>query len=73
MKLYIWVGMLLLILFLNGMNEGFTNKSMNLFENNMRPTCKSSYSSDSGFICLTNEQKQILHTRGGNRTNDADF
>lgn len=73
MKLYIWLGILIAILLLNGMNEGFENNSMNLFANKMRPTCKSSYSSDSGMICLTNKQKHILHTRGGNRTSDSDF
>ena len=64
---------LLAIVLLNVSMEGFANNSMNLFANKMRPSCKSTYSSDSGFICLTNEQKQVLHTRGGNRTIDADW
>jgi len=64
---------LLAIVLLNVSMEGFANNSMNLFANKMRPSCKSTYSSDSGFKCLTNEQKQVLHTRGGNRTIDADW
>ncbi len=57
---------------LNAAQEGFANNSMNLFANKMNPSCISSYSSDSGFICLTDKQKHILDTRGGNRTIDAD-
>lgn len=74
MKLYLWVGLIVLCLLVNNM-EGFANNSLSLFANNQkqRPSCKSTYSSDSGFICLTNDQKYNLFTRGGNRTNDADF
>jgi hypothetical protein len=73
MKSYVLIGILLIIILLNTVQEGFANNSMNLFANKMRPSCKSTYSSDSGFICLTNEQKHILHTRGYNRTIDADW
>jgi hypothetical protein len=73
MKSYVWIGILVAILLLNTVQEGFANNSMNLFANKMKPTCQSSYSSDSGFICLTEQQKHILHTRGGNRTLDADW
>jgi len=73
MKLYLWIGALIVCLIINN-NEGFANNSLSLFANNyQRPTCKSTYSSDSGFICLNNDQKYALFTRGGNRTNDADF
>jgi hypothetical protein len=70
---YLLVGLLIAIILINTVQEGFANNSMNLFANKMRPSCKSTYSSDSGFICLTDRQKYILHTRGGNRTLDADW
>ena len=74
MKLYIWVGAIIVCLFINMYSEGFANNSLNLFANNrQRPSCKSTYSSDSGFVCLDNDQKYALFTRGGNRTNDAEF
>ena len=66
MKLYLWVGAIVVCLLITMYNEGFVN-------NRQRSSCKSTYSSDSGFICLTNDQKYKLFTRGGNRTNDADF
>uniref|UniRef100_A0A6C0B9K6 Uncharacterized protein n=1 Tax=viral metagenome TaxID=1070528 RepID=A0A6C0B9K6_9ZZZZ len=72
MKLTCWLLFLLVIVLLNATQEGFANNSMNLFANKMSPFCKSSYSSESGFICLTDQQKHILDTRGGNRTIDAD-
>jgi hypothetical protein len=72
MKLCLFVGILAILLLIN-VQEGFANNSMNLFANKMRPSCQSTYSSDSGFICLTDKQKHILHTRGGNRTLDADW
>ena len=40
--------------------EGLVNKSMNLFANNsINSTCKSSYSSDSGMICIDKEQEHF--------------
>jgi len=73
MKLYIWVGLLLIALFTMN-REGFANNSMLLFEEPVvNPLCTSVYSSDSGFVCMNAEQKKILATRGGNRTIDADF
>ena len=69
MKLTCWILFLLAIILLNAtQNEGFANNS-NLFANKR---CTSSYSTDSGMICLTDEQKHILDTRGGNRTFDSD-
>jgi hypothetical protein len=60
--------------------QGFTNlnsenKSMFLFANNKSDPscCNFSYSTSNGCVCITNEQQQLLHTRGGNRTIDADF
>ncbi len=60
---------MLAIILLNATHEGFANNS-NLFAN--KRGCTSSYSTDSGLICLTDEQKHILDTRGGNRTFDSD-
>jgi hypothetical protein len=68
MKLTCWILFLLAIILLNATQEGFANNS-NLFANKR---CTSSYSTDSGMICLTDEQKHILDTRGGNRTFDSD-
>jgi hypothetical protein len=73
MKLTCWVMFLFTIILLNSVQEGFANNSMNLFANKTSPFCKSTYSSDSGFICLTDKQKHMLDTRGGNRTIDADW
>jgi hypothetical protein len=58
--------------------QGFTNKSqdsMFLFANNKsKPSCCNfSYSSSNGCVCIDKEQQMLLHTRGGNRTIDADF
>ena len=72
MKITCWILFLLAIVLLNSIQEGFANNSMNLFANKTRPCCTSSYSTDSGIVCLTDEQKHILDTRGGNRTFDAD-
>jgi hypothetical protein len=71
MKLYIWIGLLIILLGLNIQREGFI--SMSFANNNKLPSCKSTYSSGSGFVCLDHEQKQQLLTRGGNRTMDADY
>jgi hypothetical protein len=62
---------LLAIVLLNATQEGFVNNSMDLFAKKRFP-CSSSYSTDSGTICLTDEEKHILNTRGGNRRFDAD-
>lgn len=58
--------------------QGFVNKSqdsMFLFANNKsKPSCCNfSYSSSNGCVCIDKEQQMLLHTRGGNRTIDADF
>jgi hypothetical protein len=61
--------------------QGFTNlehkpqDSMFLFANNKsKPSCCNfSYSSSNGCVCIDKEQQMLLHTRGGNRTIDADF
>jgi len=60
-----WIILLILIgLILLNTKEGFEN-SMNLFSDNMSPYCEEvTYSSDSGFICLTDQQKNLLYTRG---------
>ena len=73
MKLYIWIGLLLIVLFTMN-REGFANNSMLFFDEPVvNPLCTSVYSSSSGFVCMNNEQKKVLATRGGNRTIDADF
>ena len=59
--------------------QGFENSessnSMFLFANNKsKPSCCNfSYSSSNGCVCIDKEQQMLLHTRGGNRTIDADF
>ena len=74
MKKFIWLGLLLILVLLLNTKEGYVN-SMNLSEDSMSPYCDNvTYSSDSGFICLTNQQKNQLYTRGGNRSMmDADI
>ena len=68
MKWIIWLGLLLLVALLLNNKEGFEN-SMNLSLDSMSPYCDdSTYTSDSGFICLTNEQKNQLYTRGGSHS-----
>lgn len=44
--------------------------SLFLFKNNnVKPECcSSSYSSDTGCVCTTAQQRNYLNTRGGNRT-----
>jgi len=71
MKLYVWIALLFIILGLNIQREGFS--SMSFANNNKLPSCQSTYSSGSGFVCLDHEQKQLLFTRGGNRPMDADY
>ena len=70
--LLLWICILVSILIFQKTKQGFANKSF-LLANKERPSCKSSYSSSGGFICLTPKQEQILLQRGGNRTNDADI
>ena len=61
--------------------QGFANyehksqDSMFLFANNKsNPSCCNfSYSTSTGCVCIDKEQQMLLHTRGGNRTIDADF
>jgi hypothetical protein len=74
MKKNIWLGLLLILVLLLNMKEGYVN-SMNLSENRVSAYCDNvTYTSDSGFICLTNEQKNQLYKRGGNRSMmDADI
>jgi hypothetical protein len=74
MKKIIWLGLLLVLVLLLNTREGYVN-SMNLSKNNVSPFCEDiSYTSDSGFICLSNQQKNQLYTRGGNRSMmDADI
>jgi hypothetical protein len=74
MKKFILLGLLIFVALLLNTTEGYVN-SMNLVEDNMSPYCENvTYSSDSGFICLTNQQKKQLYTRGGNRSMmDADI
>jgi|MesohylFT_1024984.scaffolds.fasta_scaffold03955_4 hypothetical protein len=71
----IWLGLLITILLFSIQREGFVNNSMNLFaNNNINSTCKSTYSSDSGMVCIDKSQEHLLLTRGGNRTfNDGDY
>ena len=71
----VWLVVLITVLLFSIHREGLVNKSMNLFANNsINSTCKSSYSSDSGMICIDKEQEHFLLTRGGNRTfNDGDY
>ena len=56
-------------------NSQCENKSMFLFaDNKSDPSCCNfSYSSSNGCVCINKEQQMLLHTRGGNRTIDADF
>ena len=70
-----WLGLLITVLLFSIQKEGFANNSMSLFANNtVSPICKSSYSSDSGMICIDQNQENLLLTRGGNRTlNDGDY
>ena len=74
MKKFIWLGLLLVLVLLLNIKEGYVN-SMNLSEDIVSPYCDNvTYSSDSGFICLTNQQKNQLYIRGGNRSMvDADI
>ena len=74
MKKFILLGLLIFVALLLNTTEGYVN-SMNLSEDSMSPYCDNvTYSSDSGFICLTNQQKNQLYTRGGNRSMmDADI
>lgn len=68
MKKFIWLGLLIIVALLLNKKEGFEN-SMKLYNNKMSPFCEDiSYTSDSGFICLTDQQKNQLYTRGGNRS-----
>ena len=68
MKKIIWLGLLILVALLLNKKEGYVN-SMDLSRNRMSPYCQDiSYTSDSGFICLTDQQKNQLYTRGGNRS-----
>jgi hypothetical protein len=71
-----WLVLLISLLLFNIQQEGFVNNSdlVNLFANNINSTCKSTYSSGSGMVCIDKAQEQILLTRGGNRTfNDGDY
>ena len=71
-----WLGFLIILLFTQILiKEGFANNSLSLFANNdVSPLCTSTYSSDSGFICIDKNQENILLTRGGNRSlNDGDY
>jgi hypothetical protein len=56
-------------------NSESSNNSMFLFANNKSDPscCNFSYSSTNGCVCIDKEQQMLLHTRGGNRTIDADF
>jgi hypothetical protein len=56
-------------------NSVSKNNSMFLFaDNKSSPSCCNfSYSSSNGCVCIDKEQQLFLHTRGGNRTIDADF
>ena len=74
MKKFILLGLLIFVALLLNTTEGYVN-SMNLSEDSMSPYCENvTYSSDSGFICLSNQQKNQLYTRGGNRSMmDADI
>lgn len=77
----IFVIMMIIGLISKASKQGFSNcdskpeDSMFLFANNKsKPSCCNfSYSSDNGCVCITKEQQMLLHTRGGNRTTDADF
>jgi hypothetical protein len=72
MILNFWIFLLVVFLLIQPIQEKFANKNI-LLANRERPTCKSSYSSSGGFVCLTTDEEKMLHQRGGNRTNDADF
>jgi len=73
MKKFILLGLLILVALMLNRKEGFVN-TMNLSYNEMSPYCEDiMYTSDSGFICLSDQQKNQLYTRGGNRSMmDAD-
>jgi hypothetical protein len=77
--MFLLVGFLIFLL-ISKYKQGFVNEhksqdSMFLFANNKsKPSCCNfSYSSDNGCVCINKEQQMLLHTRGGNRTIDADF
>jgi hypothetical protein len=73
MKWTICLGLILILVLMLNTKEGFVN-TMNLSYNEMSPYCEDiMYTSDSGFICLSDQQKNQLYTRGGNRSMmDAD-
>jgi hypothetical protein len=74
MKKFICLGLIVIVALLLNTKEGYVN-SMNLMDAKVSPYCENvTYTSDSGFICLTNQQKNQLYIRGGSHSIlDADI
>jgi hypothetical protein len=74
MKIYYFLGVLILMVVLNSATEGFKNKMFMFADNKVSTNCpKSVYSSDTGYVCITDDQYKFLGTRGGNSTIPSEF
>jgi hypothetical protein len=74
MKIYYFLGVLILMVVLNSATEGFQNEMFMFADNKVNVNCpKSVYSSDMGYVCITDDQYKLLSTRGGNSTIPSEF
>ena len=74
MKLYSWLGFLVLVVLLSSAQEGFKNEMFIFAKNKASPSCcPSTYSSDMGCVCVNDQQYDYLSQRGGNKTSPGDF